>query len=68
MDQQPAEMEEVYSRLAREKEEEKRRLQVEMRKREQELLDKIKEQQRQLEFMKVEKTKVRRRCPICRRR
>ena len=43
----------------REREEEKRRLQAEMRRREQELLAKIKEQQRELESMKHEKGKVR---------
>ena len=43
---------------AREREEEKRRLQAEMRRREQELLSKIKEQQRELESMKQEKGKV----------
>ena len=37
---------------AREREEEKRRLQAEMRRREQELLSKIKDQQRELECMK----------------
>ena len=42
----------------REREEEKRRLQAEMRRREQELLAKIKEQQRELETMKQEKGKV----------
>ena len=42
----------------REREEEKRRLQAEMRRREQELLAKIKEQQRELESMKHEKGKV----------
>ena len=43
---------------AREREEEKRRLQAEMRRREQELLSKIKDQQRELESMKQEKGKV----------
>ena len=43
----------------KEKEEEKRRLQAEMRRREQELLNKIKEQQKMLESMKHEKSKVR---------
>ena len=42
----------------KEKEEEKRRLQAEMRRREQELLNKIKEQQKMLESMKHEKSKV----------
>ena len=42
----------------KEKEEEKRRLQSEMRRREQELLNKIKEQQKMLESMKHEKSKV----------
>ena len=42
----------------REREEEKRRLQAEMRRREQELLSKIKDQQRELESMKQEKGKV----------
>ena len=42
----------------KEKEEEKRRLQTEMRSREQELLNKIKEQQKMLESMKHEKSKV----------
>lgn len=45
--------------VVREREEEKRRLQAEMRRREQELLAKIKEQQRELETMKQEKGKVR---------
>ena len=44
--------------VVREREEEKRRLQAEMRRREQELLAKIKEQQRELENMKQEKGKV----------
>ena len=44
--------------MLREREEEKRRLQAEMRRREQELLAKIKEQQRELENMKQEKGKV----------
>ena len=44
--------------VLREREEEKRRLQAEMRRREQELLAKIKEQQRELESMKHEKGKV----------
>ena len=42
------------------KEEEKRRLQIEMRKRETELLNKIKQQQKELESMKQEKSKVQR--------
>ena len=40
------------------REEEKRRLQIEMRKRETELLNKIKQQQKELESMKQEKSKV----------
>jgi hypothetical protein len=43
---------------AREREEDKRQLQLEMRRREQELLNKIKEQQKALETMKQEKLKV----------
>merc|ERR550517_818042 len=42
----------------REREEERRRMQVEMRKREQELLARIKEQQRELDAVKAEKNKV----------
>jgi len=42
----------------RERDEEKRRMQIEMRKREQELLERIKEQQRELEAVKQEKSKV----------
>jgi len=42
----------------RQREEEKRRMQVEMRKREQELLAKIKDQQRELEVIKAEKIEV----------
>ena len=44
--------------LGRAREEERRRMQVEMRKREQELLAKIKEQQKELDAVKAEKTKV----------
>ena len=40
------------------REDEKRRLQIEMRKRETELLNKIKQQQKELESMKQEKSKV----------
>lgn len=50
----------TQQRNAREREEEKRRLQAEMRRREQELLAKIKEQQKELESMKHEKGKVER--------
>eukprot|EP00092_Neocalanus_flemingeri_P004363 GFUD01004693.1.p1 GENE.GFUD01004693.1~~GFUD01004693.1.p1 ORF type:complete len:777 (+),score=188.63 GFUD01004693.1:179-2509(+) len=51
----------VASRTAeREREEERRRMQVEMRKREQELLARIKEQQKELDTVKAEKTKVER--------
>merc|ERR1712013_529474 len=42
----------------REREEERRRMQVEMRKREQELLARIKEQQKELDAVKAEKSKV----------
>lgn len=45
--------------MQRQREEEKRQLQLEMRRREQELLNKIKEQQKALENMKLEKIKVR---------
>ena len=45
--------------MQRQREEEKRQLQLEMRRREQELLNKIKEQQKVLENMKLEKIKVR---------
>lgn len=49
----------VASRTAeREREEERRRMQVEMRKREQELLARIKEQQKELDAVKAEKNKV----------
>jgi len=49
----------VASRTAeREREEERRRMQVEMRKREQELLARIKEQQKELDAVKAEKSKV----------
>merc|ERR1712106_101743 len=49
----------VASRTAeREREEERRRMQVEMRKREQELLARIKEQQKELDTVKAEKSKV----------
>lgn len=49
----------VASRTAeREREEERRRMQVEMRKREQELLARIKEQQKELDTVKAEKTRV----------
>ena len=51
-------------RKEKEKEEEKRRLALEMRKREMELLDRIKDQQRQLETMKQEKSKVRGKNPV----
>merc|ERR1712013_440427 len=43
---------------SREREEERRRMQVEMRKREQELLARIKEQQKELDAVKAEKSKV----------
>merc|ERR1712106_1046352 len=49
----------VASRTAeREREEERRRMQVEMRKREQELLARINEQQKELDTVKAEKSKV----------
>lgn len=44
--------------VATQQEEQKRQLQLEMRRREQELLNKIKEQQKALETMKLEKLKV----------
>jgi len=48
----------VSRNAERAREEERRRMQVEMRKREQELLAKIKEQQKELDTVKAEKTKV----------